>query len=191
MANVINFSNAPVSSVKAPFYNRIEAKKRLTYLLHTDLNYIFTETWITPYELHLVFKMDDNKYELQMTIDFYNDYCDVLAFINPTVLTNDYYEETLKTVNHINNYVKGNGRFNIDECRDIVYSLRLPNFMIENTPVAAIYEIHGAIYYFEDVFQLLIAVATGKKPYDECRDFIKCGAINSYTAGNPVTVIQK
>ena len=172
MGNVLYLSNKTNSSLKAPISKRIEAKKRLTYLLHTDLNYIFEEVWITPYKLHMTFKMDDNKYDLQMTIDFYNDFVDVLAFINPTVLTDDYYEETLKTVNYINNYVKADGRFYIDECKDIVYSLRLPNSMIENTPVAAIHEIHGAIYYFEDVFQLLIAVATGKKSYDECHDFI-------------------
>ena len=173
MSNVLYLSNKTNSSLKAPIRNRIEAKKRLTYLLHTDLNYIFDEVWITPYKLHMTFKMDDNKYDLQITLDFYNDFVDVLAFINPTVLIDDYYEETLKTVNnHINHYVKAEGRFYIDEYKDIVYSLRLPNSMIENTPVAAIHEIHGAIYYFEDVFQLLIAVATGKKSYDECHDFI-------------------
>ncbi len=172
MNNVLDFTNAPISSVKAPIHNRNEAKKRLTYLLHTDLNYIFEEVWITPYKLHMTFKMDDPKYDLQMTLDFYNDFVDVLAFINPTVLTAENYEKALKTVNYINHYVKAEGRFYIDEYKDIVYSLRLPNSMIENTPVAAIHEIHGAIYYFEDVFHLLIAVATGKKSYDECHDFI-------------------
>ena len=116
MPNNMNSSNPPLFLVKPPFYDRTEAKKRLTYLLHTDINYIFTETWLTPWKLHMSFKMDDRKYDLQMTIDFYDDYCDVMTFINPTALTKEYYEETLNTVNYINWYVKGAGRFYIDDC---------------------------------------------------------------------------
>ena len=172
MDNVLDFSNKTIVSLKAPIHNRIEAKNRLTYLLHTKLDYIFKETWITPYKLHMSFKMDENKYDLQMTIDFYNDFCDILVFINPRVLTKEFYDETLETVNYINWYVKANGRFYIDGYNDIVYSTRIPCSMIEKSPDAAIKEIHGAIHYYEDVFQLLIAVATGKKSYGECKDFI-------------------
>lgn len=82
--------------------NRIEAKKRIKELLRTDLGYIYKETNVGRHKIHLTFKMDSRTHELQMTFDFAKKYCDILTFISPRVLTDEYYDETLYTINTIN-----------------------------------------------------------------------------------------
>ena len=99
--------------------NRIEAKKHIKELLHTDLGYIFKETNVGRHRIHLTFKMDSRTHELQMTFDFAEKYCDILTFISPRVLTDEYYDETLYTINTINTYVKAFGRFYVDDYNDI------------------------------------------------------------------------
>ena len=153
--------------------NRIEAKKRIKELLHTDLGYIFRETNVGRHRIHLTFKMDSRTHELQMTFDFAEKYCDILTFISPRVLTDEYYDETLYTINTINTYVKAFGRFYVDVYNDIAYSLRLPYTMIEERPIETIWEIQGAVKYYEDVFCILLDVAQGKKTFEDCKEFIE------------------
>lgn len=153
--------------------NRIEAKKRIKELLRTDLGYIYKETNVGRHKIHLTFKMDSRTHELQMTFDFAKKYCDILTFISPRVLTDEYYDETLYTINTINTYVKAFGRFYVDDYNDIAYSLRLPYTMIEKRPIETIWEIQGAVKYYEDVFCILLDVAQGKKTFEDCKEFIE------------------
>ena len=153
--------------------NRIEAKKRIKELLRTDLGYIYKETNIGMHKIHLTFKMDSRTYELQMAFFFAEKFCDVLTFISPRVLTDKYYNETLYTINFINTYIKAFGRFYVDEFYDIAYSLRLPYTMIEERPIETIWEIQGAVKYYEDVFCIILDVAQGKKTFEDCKEFIE------------------
>jgi len=77
-----------------------------------------------------------------------------------------------KTINTINWYIKANGRFYIDDYNDIAYSLRLGYELLEVMPDKFLCELEAAIQYYEDLFELIIAVCAGKKTYFECRDFI-------------------
>lgn len=153
--------------------DRIEAKKRIKKLLRTDFEYIYKEVNTGNNRIHLLFQMDSRSYSLQMQFDFSEKYCDILTFISPVVLTDEYYNETLYTINTINIYVKAFGRFYIDAHNDIVYSLRLPYSMIENRPLETLWEIQGAVKYFEDVFCILLDVAQGKRTFEDCKDFIE------------------
>ena len=89
------------------------------------------------------------------------------------MLTDEYYDETLYTINTINTYVKAFGRFYVDDYNDIAYSLRLPYTMIEERPIETIWEIQGAVKYYEDVFCILLDVAQGKKTFEDCKEFIE------------------
>ena len=153
--------------------NKIRAKKCVEDLLHHNFRYLYKETSLGLMDTHLTFKMDSNTHELQMTLKFEENYCDVLCFISPTVLTEDYYEETLKTVNAINAYVKSCGRFYIDDYMDIAYSLRTNYDVIDIMPEYFIKEIETAIQFYEDVFCILLDVSQGKKSFEESRDFIE------------------
>lgn len=153
--------------------NKIRAKKCVEELLHHNFQYLYKETSIGLMNKHLTFEMDSNTHELQMTLKFEENYCDVLCFISPTVLTESYYSETLKTVNAINAYVKSYGRFYIDDYMDIVYSLRTNYDIIDITPESFIKEIETAIQFYEDAFFILLDVAQGKRTFDECKNFIE------------------
>lgn len=152
---------------------KTDAEKRIRAYLVTDFKYIYKETNVGRHKIHLTFKMDSSTYDLQMTFDFEDSYCDILTFISPRVLTAEYYDETLHTINEINTYVKAFGRFYVDEYNDVAYSLRLPYSMIENQPVHMMNEIEGAVAYFEDLFCVLLDVTQGKRSFEECKIFLQ------------------
>lgn len=150
-----------------------EAKRKIETLLESDaFNYIHTKTLLYNGEINLAFKMDSKNYGLQMTFNYYESYCDILIFIDPVVLNEEHYIETLQTINYINNWAKAFGRFYLDEHNDIAYSLRIPYSLLEQMSDKALEEIDTGIKYYEDVFLTLIDVAKGKATYQECRDFI-------------------
>lgn len=152
--------------------DNIKAEKIIRELLRTQFRYIYKETNIGPHRMHLTFKMDSRIYELQMSFDFMEKYCDVITFISPTVVTDEYVDSTIYTINAINLYVKSFGRFYLDECMDIAYAVRLPYSMIEQTPIQALSQIEAAVNFYEDLFCILLDVAQGKKTFEECKMFI-------------------
>lgn len=152
--------------------NMIKAKKQVKDMLHHNFKYLFKETVLSLTTMHLTFQMDSRIHNLQMILDFKDNYCDILCFISPTVLKDEYYIVTLNTVNTINAYAKAFGRFYIDDCNDLVYSLRLGYNLLEKMPELFLSEVVGAIQFYEDIFVLLLNVAGGKKTYEECQAFI-------------------
>ena len=152
--------------------NSFAAKKIIKNYLRTDFGYIYKEVDVGKNKMHLLFQMDSRTHGLQMQFEFAETYCDILTFISPRVLTDEYYDETLYTINTINTYVKGFGRFYIDDCYDIAYSLRLPYTMIKERSNQTLWQIQGAVKYYEDVFCIILDVAQGKKTFEDCKDFI-------------------
>lgn len=153
--------------------NKLQAKTIVKKLLHNHFSYIFTEQAIDLLTLHLTFKMDSGTHSLQMSLSFQDNYCDILTFISPTVLKDESaYIDTLKTVNEINWNTKAFGRFYIDDQNDIAYSLRMNYLFLEEMPDLFLYQITTAVKYYEDLFCLIIEVASGKKSYEYCRDFL-------------------
>lgn len=91
--------------------NKIKAKKKVGDMLHNQFKYLFVENVIDLHTIHLTFQMDSKSYNLQMTLRFADAYCDILAFISPRVVDENNYLNILKTINVINSYAKGWGKF--------------------------------------------------------------------------------
>ena len=153
--------------------NKMKAKKKVENMLHNQFKYLFVENVIDLHTIHLTFKMDSKSYNLQMTLRFADTYCDILAFISPRVVYENNYLNILKTINVINSYAKGCGKFYVyNDYSDIVYSLRLNYSLLEMKTELFLKEIELAVQYYEDVFTLILEVASGKKSFEACNNFI-------------------
>jgi hypothetical protein len=115
--------------------------------------------------------MDSDTHELQASLDFQEDWVDVLIFISPTPLevgTKNYWQAS-QTVNYVNCYCKAFGRFYIDLHGDLAYSLRFKYDFLEAEPHMVIAEIQVAIEYYIDLFATLLGVCLGKISFDKVR----------------------
>lgn len=157
--------------------NRFVAIKKVKDLLK-NLRYIYKEEIAQINELHLTFKMDSNTYELQSSFLFEEYWVDILTFISPRIEGLCYderkYIDMLKTINYINWSSKSPcGRMYIDEdYGDIAISLRFTYLWLEKYPEIVVGEYESVIEYFEDLFTVIVEVASGKKDYFEAKAFI-------------------
>ena len=153
---------------------RVEAMKAMESFLKQDIKYLYKEQRINLHQMHLSFQMDSNKYNLQANLDFREDWLDVLVFISPTALTigSDSYWQALQTVNFVNWYTKGAGRFYIDSYGDLAYSIRLQYDFIEREQLMAFKEIEVAIDYYTDLFIPFLNVCIGKSTFEDVKEII-------------------
>lgn len=157
--------------------NRAAAIKKIKELLKT-FKYIYKEEQTRINELHLTYKMDSNIFELQSSFLFGEHWVDILTFISPRIerlcYDNRQYIEMLKTINYINWSSKSScGRMYIDDdFGDIAISLRFTYVWLEKYPEIVIGEYESVIEYYEDLFTLVIEVASGKRDYCEAKAFI-------------------
>lgn len=78
--------------------------------------------------------------EIQITVEFNEDWIDVLAFPHPCILNKDHVPEMLRFVNCLNGYIKlqrTNGRFYVDGL-DVAYNARLSYQYLELLPKEAV-----------------------------------------------------
>ncbi len=156
--------------------NRTKAMTAMQRMLDKNFKYLYTPAKTQINEIHLIFKMDSRKYELQSSMLFEENWVDILTFISPIAVKvgSREYMEVLETVNVINWASKSTtGRMYLDDVGDIAYSLRFTYEWLDKYPEIVIREYESAIQYYEDLFTLLIEVAEGKKNYDEARSFIE------------------
>lgn len=156
--------------------NRAKAMAAMHQMLDKSFKYLFAPAKTQINEMHLIFKMDSRKYELQSSMLFEENWVDILTFISPTAVNvgSKEYMEVLKTVNFINWASKSTtGRMYLDDAGDIAYSQRFSYAWIEKYPDIVIHEYEAAIQYYEDLFTLLLEVAENKKTFEEARDFIE------------------
>lgn len=155
---------------------RARAMKAMQDLLKKNFKYLYEPAKTQINELHLCFKMNSQKYELQTSMMFEVHWVDILTFISPRAVNVDSIEyiEVLKTINFINWVSKSStGRMYLDSYGDIAYSQRFSYSWIEKYPDIVIREYEAAIQYYEDLFTLLLEVAENKKTFEEARDFIE------------------
>ena len=106
--------------------------------------------------------------ELQLTVSFYNTYCDILIFPHPVIIEKENIISAVRFINHVNSYVKSNGRFYIDEkYLDVAYSSRIFYDYIEAFPEAYINFIINAMTYFKDISIFLFGVCQGEMTIEE------------------------
>lgn len=156
--------------------NRTKAMVAMQQMLDKNFKYLYTLARTKINEIHLCFKMDSRKYELQSSMVFEEKWVDILTFISPTAVKVDSgeYMEVLKTVNFINGASKSTtGRMYLDDYGDIAYSLRFTYDWLEKYPEIVIREYESAIQYYEDLFTLLLEVAENKIIFEDARDFIE------------------
>lgn len=137
-----------------------------------NIKYIFKKRPFDQFITHLIFKMSSNE-EIQANIQYHKEYCDILFFIHPIIITSQSFVPTLQIINIINNYVKSSGRFYIDQDFNVVYSMRSKYEVIDRMPDEFISEFAAAIAFFEDVFDILIDIGTGRQSVEFCADLIK------------------
>jgi tetratricopeptide (TPR) repeat protein len=154
--------------------NRAKAILTVEKLLKKKFKYLCKKEKINIFELHLFFRMASNTHELQSSMKFREKWLDILAFISPTALMvgSDNYWKAIQTVNYVNWYMKGSGRFYVDSYGDLVYSLRINYDFLEGQPDMAIKEIETAIDYYSDLFNSFLDVCLGLKDFDEAKTFI-------------------
>ena len=154
---------------------RMSARTQIEAILRRNFKYLFDKSIFDINAIHLVFQMDSKSYNLQMSLEFEEKWCDVLCFISPTVLTttkHEAYWQALQTVNHINWNVKSWGRYYIDEYNDLVYSIRLNYNVLKSIPDECAKEIEKAVDYYADLFILLLKVCEGKENFEYAKYFI-------------------
>ena len=154
--------------------NKVKAMQTIERLLKTDFKYIYKKENLDFFELNLTFQMDSNTHELQTNIKFLDEWFDVLAFISPSVLKvgSGCYWEAIQTVNHVNWYTKGAGRFYVDAYGDLAYSLRINYDFLEKEPNLVIKNINETIDFYSDLFIPFLDVCLGKKTFNEAKQFI-------------------
>ena len=155
---------------------RAKAMRIMQELLKENFKYLYEPAKTQINELHLCFKMDSQKYELQTSMMFEPNWVDILTFISPTAVKVEsaVYMEVLKTVNYINWASKSTtGRMYLDDYGDIAYSLRFTYDWLDKYPEIVIREYESAIQYYEDLFMLLLEVAENKIIFEDARDFIE------------------
>jgi hypothetical protein len=162
------------SYIREVSMNKIEALKTVDSLLKNNFKYLYKKEKLNIFELHLSFQMDSKTHELQTSMNFEDDWLDILTFISPTAMEieSDEYNEALKTVNYINWNIKSNGRFYVDTYGDLAYSLRIKYDFLGAEPHMAINEIEVAIDYYSDLFIPLLDVCLGKKIFNDAKVFI-------------------
>ena len=143
-------------------------------LLKKDFKYLCKKEKLNLFELHLSFQMGSNTHGLQSSINFEENWIDVLTFISPTVLKvkSDYYCHAIQTVNYVNWYTKGAGRFYIDEYGDLAYSFRTNYDLLEKDSPIVIKELETTIAYYSDLFNLFLDVCLGRKSFNDFRQSI-------------------
>lgn len=161
---------------RGSFLNKAIAMKRMKVLLSKYFHYIYKEVPVRdPYEIHLCYQMDSNRYELQSQMNFKNGYVDILTFISPRLLTpnTEVFDIAIKVINYINWVTKSTtGKFYVDDYGDITYAIRFPYWWFEYVADRLIREYTIAIQFYEDLFTLLLYVTDGKYNYEEAKEFI-------------------
>ena len=154
--------------------NRAKAMQTVEELLKKDFKYLCKKEKLNIFELHLSFQMDSNSHELQSSMDFQENWLNVLTFISPTALKigSDAYWQALLIVNYVNWYTKSAGRFYIDSYGDLAYSLRINYDFLDKEPHMAIKEIEAAIDYYADLFIPFLDVCLGTKSFNDTKIFI-------------------
>lgn len=134
--------------------NRAKAMQSVEELMKNNFKYLCNRGNYNINTIHLTFQMDCNSHNLQMTLQFEENWCDVLCFISPTVIEigTESHLQALQIVNYINWNVKAWGRYYIDEFGDIAYSLRLHYNVLEKMPQECAKEIESAVDYYVDLF---------------------------------------
>ena len=156
--------------------NRAKAMDTMQRMLDKNFNYLYTPAKTQINEMHLCFRMDSKKYELQSSMLFEENWVDILTFISPTavIVESAEYAEVLKIINFINWASKSTtGRMYLDDVGDIAYSLRFTYEWLDKYPEIVIHEYEAAIQYYEDLFTLLLEIAEGKQDYNEAKSFIE------------------
>lgn len=153
---------------------KARAMTLIEQVLNKNFKYLYKKQNIDTNSWHLTFLMDSNTHNLQMSFKFYEEWCDILCFISPTVLNslNDSYWETLQIVNYINWNIKSWGRFYIDSYGDLAYSLRIKYRVLRDMPEECFKEIECALDYYVDLFKPLLNVCQGKVSFEEAKLYI-------------------
>lgn len=115
--------------------------------------------------------------EVQVSIEFLNDWIDVLAFPHPRIIEKDCVVATVRFINCLNNFVKlqnTNGRFYVDEHDlDVAYSARINYRYLEFFPKEAVdHGVLGCLRFVADIAIPLYQVGHGEMTYEEGRQYI-------------------
>jgi len=115
--------------------------------------------------------------EIQVTLDFREEWIDVLAFPHPRIVDEDCVLEIVRFVNCLNGYVKlqdTNGRFYVDETDlDVAYSARLSYRYLELLPQEAVsHGVLGFLGFVADAAVPLYSVGQGEMTLEEGIQFM-------------------
>lgn len=151
-----------------------KAMKEMGTLFENDFQYLYKKQHTGIHSWNYAFMMDSKSHMLQMSLQFMEEWCDVLCFISPSPLlvNSEYYRNALEAVNYVNWHIKAWGRFYIDSYGDLAYSLRIKYKVLEKMPHESIKEIECAVDYYADLFVPLLNICQGKTTLDETKQFI-------------------
>lgn len=130
-------------------------------------------------KLHFSFSTEKFLNEIQMSISFYDDYYDVLAFPHPIIVTDTSITSISRIVrflNFLNSYVKmGSGRFYLDEdFADIVFSVRIQYYILEAFLQKSVENsVTGALDIFMDIAGPLYSVVKDEISIEEACNYMK------------------
>ena len=167
--------------------NKLQAKTMLYFELRRQAGHHFSfvcleEGDITPTSIkadmwNLSFPVGAPLGEMQVTLDFYKEWVDVLAFPHPQIIDEDCIIEMVRFVNCLNGYVKlqnTNGRFYVNENDlDVAYSARLNYRYLELLPQEAVsHSILGFLGFVVDVGVPLHLVGKGEMTAEDGCQYI-------------------
>lgn len=154
--------------------NRTKAMQIINDALNNDFKYFFKKQIMNINTQHLSFLMNSRDYNLQMTLEYKEQWCDVLCFISPTVLEygSEAYFEAIKVANYLNWNIKSCGRFYVDTYGDFAYSLRIEYDLLESNTQFCINELETAVDYYSDVFTPVLKVMQGKEIFPWFKEYV-------------------
>lgn len=116
---------------------------------------------------HFTFQIDAGLPEIQMTIDFHEEFLDLLAFPHPIIVNENNFYNLLRIINTINWNWKAGGKLYIDDYRDLAYSLRVKYDFLEKMPELALKEIEFAIDIYSDLLKIIFDISQGNMTYED------------------------
>lgn len=109
---------------------------------------------------HMFLKLDSISLQISIGIEEKSVYA--LIFIDPIIVNSKNKSEFVNFINHMNWLTTGFGHFYVDTNNDIAYSIRIPEYLIQNHIVEAGKEIFEIpINFYTDMQIPLSKIATG------------------------------
>ena len=152
--------------------NKVKALRLMQNQLK-DLKYIYKKEILAMDLWHFVFEMDLGLPEIQMSIEFTDNYVDILVFPHPVIVTGENFDSLVRVINYINWNIKGIGRLYVDDHNDIAYSIRIKYEMLEKLTDLSLREIELAIDIYSDVLKILFDISTNKMDYEAGKEEIR------------------